>query len=344
MNNLFSWVGVLGAASAAILSAWAALRFAVLGKYRLNGETSKLLYDKIIKDATVKWVLSKEYVKRPKYPDIYEAFVVLNGIPFFFSNSERLLTAGWQGKDNVSTLTFLRWHREKVESVLNMHCSDSNTISLLLPHGPDLLGEIETDDQAQVYLNKGSYEDIEADVFRVVAGEIRKTSFLLHGLPGTGKTQFVKYLSKKYRLPINVVYFQPDFSNIDIIRMFAATPRNSIVLLEDFDTYFNNRDCLMDHDQVKFTFDSIINSLDGIHNDYRGVVFAMTANDIEKIDDSLKNRPSRFKFVRKFEKPDAETRCRILGNNHDPSETEDMTLDEVFKKFDSNQTSFWHAE
>lgn len=324
-----------------LFSVWATLRYAILGSYRLNAETSKLLYDKIQKDSSFNWVLNREYVKRPKYPDIYESVVVLNSVPFFFSNSERLLTAGWQGKDNVSTLTFFRWHKEKVEKLLDTHCRDSNTVSLLLPHGQDLLGEIEVDPTADTYLNVGSYEDIEEDVRKVANGEVKKTSFLLHGLPGTGKTQFVKYLSKKYGLPINVVYFQPDFSNIDIIRMFAATPRNCIVLLEDFDTYFNKRESLMDHDQVKFTFDSIINSLDGIHNDYRGVVFAMTANDIGKIDDSLKKRPSRFKFVREFKKPDVAVRKKILGENHDASKTEGMTLDEVFCLFNSERTSFW---
>lgn len=341
MSNLTSIVGILGIISAALVSFWAFFKYVILGNYRLNSETSKLLFDKIQKDAKVNWVINKEYVKKPKYPEIYETFVVMDDFPFFFSTSERLLTAGWQGKDNVSTLSFLRWHKHKVESLLDSHCRELNTVSLLAPHGQDLLGEIEPDPNAKIYLNKGSYEDIEEDVKRVVNGEIKKTSFLIHGLPGTGKTQFVKYLAKKYSLPINVVYFQPDFSNIDVIRMFAATPRNCIVLMEDFDTYFNKRESLIDHDQVKFTFDSIINSLDGVHNDYRGVVFAMTANDIGKIDDSLKKRPSRFKFVREFKKPDLETRKRILGDVPAATKLEGATLDEVFRSFDSTKTSLW---
>lgn len=56
----------------------------------------------------------------------------------------------------------------------------------------------------------------------------------------------------------------------------------------------------------------------------------MTANDINKIDDSLKMRPSRLKFVREFSNPDREIRTRILGNETLADQTENMSLDQVF--------------
>lgn len=323
--------------SAVFISLWAVARYALLGSYRLSSEASKLLHEKIMKQAQSVWVLKKEYVKHPKYPEIFEALVFLDGTPFMFHKSERLLTAGWSGKDNTNDVTFLRWHRAKIEKILDSSCEDASTVSLLLPGGPDLIGEIRIDPSASVFLNEGTYEDIELDVQRVIAGEINKTSFLLYGEPGNGKSQFIRYISKKYRLPINVVYFQPDFSNIDIIRMFAAAPRGSIVLMEDFDTYFNKRDCLMSNEQVKFTFDSIINSLDGVHNDYHGVIFAMTVNDITKVDDSLKKRPSRFKFVREFCKPNDSAIRKILGAGCSISEHSGKSLDEIFKELDKQK-------
>lgn len=338
MSNLISWIGLFGAASAIFISFWAIARYALLGSYRLNSEDSKLLYEKILRHARTVWVLKKEYVKHPKYPEIFEALVFFDGTPFIFHRSERLLTAGWNGKDSTSDITFFRWDKAKIERILDSSTSAATTtVSFLLPGGPDLIGEVELNPSASVFLNHGSYEDIELDVQRVVSGEIRKTSFLLYGEPGNGKSQFVKYIATKYKIPINVVYFQPDFSNIDIIRMFASAPRNSIILMEDFDTYFDKRECLMSNEQMKFTFDSIINSLDGVHNDYQGMIFAMTVNDISKVDDSLKMRPSRFKFVREFSRPNNSIIKKILGENCDSADYTGKSLDEIFNELDKKK-------
>ena len=65
---------------------------------------------------------------------------------------------------------------------------------------------------------------------------------------------------------------------------------------------------------IKFTFDSILNCLDGVYNSYDKVVFFLTANDISKVDMALRQRPSRFKFVRNFDNPDAVLRESIVGS------------------------------
>jgi len=127
-----------------------------------------------------------------------------------------------------------------------------------------------------------------------------------------------------------VVYFLPDYSNLDVSLMFANVPQRSIVLLEDFDNLFDGRKCTIPNDQIKFTFDSIINALDGVHNDYRQVMFIMTVNDIGKVDDSIKERPSRFKFVKEFGPPKLEVRERILGDRNLAIITDGLSLDKVF--------------
>ena len=63
---------------------------------------------------------------------------------------------------------------------------------------------------------------------------------------------------------------------------------------------------------VRFTFDTILNSLDGVYNSYDKTVFIMTANDIEKVDSSLKCRPSRFKIVREFPNPNKDIVDRFV--------------------------------
>ena len=328
MSGILPLLGLIGST---LLSLWAAFKYLLTSSYRLEDGVSKLLLSRIRKEKPTSWVFGGEHVTPPRFPELWEGFLFLDGIPLYFHRNERLMTAGWKSKESVSTLAFFRWNRVQVDDLLaHVNTGESIQVSALTPHGTDRLGELEPGGEGELYLNPGSYEDIEADVKKVLAGDLNKTGALLYGSPGNGKTRFVRYLSKKYSLPINVVYFLPDYSNLDISLMFSNVPHRSIVLLEDFDNLFDGRKCTMPSDQVKFTFDSIINALDGVHNDYRHVVFIMTVNDINKIDDSIKNRPSRFRFVKNFGPPNADVRLRILKDKNKVTMTEGLSLDKVF--------------
>ena len=340
-SNITSIFGIIGIALGSLMSVWASIKYLLLGNMRLNSDMSKRLYDRIEKGSSWKWMVSNELAIEPHYPCVYQVVTILDGVPFYFSRQERLFTAGWQSKDEVSEIVFLRWNRKKVINLLHtkQNSSDIN-VSAMTPGGQDRLGSLSYNPDAEVYLNPGSYEDIEADVQRLVNGEIDKTSCLLYGPPGSGKTQFVRYLSKKYNLPINIVFFDAQYNNLDIARMFAEVPRNCIVLMEDFDNYFNGRECVMKHEEVKFTFDSLINSLDGVHNDYRGVLFVMTTNNIDAIDDSLKKRPSRMKFVREFGMPKREV-FEKLGVQVSKSQVGLVTLDQAFLLREQQKNEIW---
>jgi ATPase family associated with various cellular activities (AAA) len=328
--SAFSLLGLLGILGTTFVSLWAALKYIVMGSYRIDGDTGRRLSDRIRNCSSWMWELNREYVQDPRSPESFEAFARLDDIFLYFSRNERLMTAGWKSKETVTTLYFPRWSRKKVDKLLRDEDCSTIQISALMPGNKEMLGQLHPDPEALVYLNDGTYEDIEKDVADIAAGSLKKTGCLLYGPPGNGKTQFVKYLSRKYNLPINVVYLNPDYDNYFVARMFSEVPSRCIVLLEDFDNYFDGRACLMKNESVRFTFDSIINALDGIHNDYRGVVFVMTANDINKIDAAIKSRPSRFKFVREFGPPDVDTRMKILGDKDLVSETVGMSLDQVF--------------
>lgn len=327
-------LGVLGS----IGSLWALIRYILICSYRLEPDASKKILYRILNEDCSKYVINSQHVLSPKLPETFTALARLDGCGFFFSREERLLTAGWKSKEDISRITFFRWNRNGIERLLKRNPDEVTVpVNALNPGGNEKLGEIIRDEAARVYLPDHVYSDIESDVKSVVEDRVSKTSMLLYGKPGNGKTQFVKYLAKKYNLPINIVYFSPEYSNIEIATMFANIPPKCIVLFEDFDTYFNGRDCLMKNEHVRFTFDSIINALDGAYNDYRGVVFVMTANDINKIDDSLKKRPSRFKYVKEFANPHEEVRRLILGNNDELiAKTQDMTLDQVFNFKENN--------
>ena len=325
-------MGIIGVIGGVALSWWAFVRPLLTCNLRLEPETSKRIMEGILKNASWQFVINNHHVTNPRVPEVYESFVSLNGCLFYFSRAERLMTAGWQGKDSISQIIFLRWQSKKIHAMLrNASPKDAVVVKIMNCTGGEKLGDIDIDPNAETFLEPSVYEDIEADVVKVLDGEKSKTSMLLYGKPGSGKTQFVKYLARKYAIPINVVYFNPDYNNQDIAIMFSVIQQRCIVLMEDFDTLFDGRECAMKNDQVRFTFDSIINALDGVHNDYKQVIFVMTANDITRIDDSLKKRPSRFKFVKELGSPSRETRMRILKDESAVLATEGMTLDDVFQ-------------
>ena len=200
---------------------------------------------------------------------------------------------------------------------------------MLNSHGADKIGEIYRKD-IEISLEDFQYKDIEKDIDELIKNNLSKTGCLLYGKPGTGKTRLVKYLAQKFNLPIYSVLFSPDYNNFDILSIFCAIPERCIILFEDFDNYFDKRKCIMKNDNVKFTFDSILNGLDGVYNNYKQVVFIMTANDIEKIDDAIKHRSSRFKFVREINAPSYEKRLEILGDPELAMLLENMSLDKVY--------------
>jgi hypothetical protein len=329
-----NFLTILGFAATSFISIWAFLKYLVLGQYRLDNDTSKRLISTIIKSNAKQWILNKDLVIPPKFPEQYEAFVILNGLYFFFSKTERLMTAGWQSKENISFISFPRWQRTRIDALLRGEGFSDNTIPVmaLLPSSTDRLGELVCDPNPPLYLDPSLYQDIEDDVIQVLGGKKNKTGCLLYGPPGNGKTQFAKYLARKYQLPIYAIYLNPEYNNLDLAMMFASIPQRCIILMEDFDNYFNKRNCIIKNENVRFTFDAIINALDGIHNDYKQVVFIMTANNISHIDSAIKDRRSRFQFVKRFGPPSDKIRLKILGDPSLVKETKGLSLDQVFAR------------
>jgi len=57
----------------------------------------------------------------------------------------------------------------------------------------------------------------------------------------------------------------------------------------------------------------------------------MTVNDIGKVSMALKQRPSRFKYVREFKNPSPELKFELLGDIKLADGLTDISLDQTFK-------------
>lgn len=327
--GIWSLIGIVGSI---LVSFWAVMRYVVSQHMRLDDNLSKNLLPYLQK-ARFKLEINNEISINKKYPTTYSSILFMRGIFMYFSRSERLLTAGWQSKETISEIYYFRWQRKKLESIIHsiVNSQEHVNVMALTPWGTDKLGQLEREENPIVYINDDQYEDIERDIQDILSLGKGKSSALLYGAPGTGKTRLIKYFSVKYNLPIYSVYLNPEFNNLDILMMFNDIPSRCIVLFEDFDNYFDKRECIMKNDKVNFTFDAILSALDGVYNDYNQVFFFMTCNNIDKIDVSIKDRPSRMKFVREITGPSYRKRLEILDGNDELAElTNGMTTDKVF--------------
>lgn len=318
-QNLFTLILAFGTA---FVSVWALFKYVITMEMRLEPAIFRHIYSSL--DVTTYKIIFSEEIKIENRSALeFSALVKYKESPFFLVNhGERLLNAGWQGKDQTTRITFMRWQYGKIRKFLRNLCDytinhrTEMPVYVLTPHYVDNIGKIKSKSIVPIQ-PKEVWKDIEEQIELCMSEEDKKLGLILHGKPGNGKTSFIKYVSEKYKLPTYYITFSPEYDNIHLMVMFSQIPARSLVILEDFDSYFNKRTCVMQNSSIginapKFTFDTILNSLDGVYTSFDKTIFILTANDIEKVDESLKHRPSRFKIVREFPDPNTETINRFV--------------------------------
>ena len=126
-----------------------------------------------------------------------------------------------------------------------------------------------------------------------------KRNYLLHGLPGTGKTSLITAISSKYDLDMYLLNFSYNITDSKFMKLVASLPQRSILVLEDIDNLFVER---VDNDSKTkslVSFSAILNVLDGIARKSKLLTF-MTTNNLNKIDSTLR-RPGRIDYIIEFD-------------------------------------------
>lgn len=323
MKSLFVWIG------GSVAGVFLLIRSLFVLSIRLRAQHGIILFELINKKGR-KFILQTEWYDED-FPKEMSAICFVEGILMMFRTEERLLRAGYASTDRVVRVTIFRWNFSKLLRIIQENTirrEDEVNVFLAQTWEAEKIGTIIIPQCIEgPYLIREKYKDIEEEIEKVLSGEVERTGTILYGSPGNGKTFLVRYFAMRFKLPVYLISFTPNYDNHDIIRLFIHIKPPAIVLLEDFDTYFDGRKCKLK--EAKFSFDVILNVLDGIFGANKGIIVCLTAQDIEKVDVALKNRPSRFKFVKHLDVPPYEVRKRILGDEVLVQETDGLSLDEV---------------
>ncbi|XP_020380654.1 mitochondrial chaperone BCS1 [Rhincodon typus] len=156
-----------------------------------------------------------------------------------------------------------------------------------------------------VVLEKGISEKIVHDVKDFIGnpkwytdrGIPYRRGYLLYGPPGCGKSSFITALAGELEYSICLMSLSDRSLTDDRLNhLLSVAPQQSIVLLEDVDAAFINRDLAKENPTMyegmgRLTFSGLLNALDGVASAEARLIF-MTTNHLDRLDPALV-RPGR---------------------------------------------------
>jgi hypothetical protein len=148
-----------------------------------------------------------------------------------------------------------------------------------------------------------------------------KRGWLLHGVPGTGKTSLARAIAQELDMPV-WVFDLASLTNEELRdgwrRMANSAP--CIALLEDIDGTFDGRKnvAVEGKNREGLTFDALLNCIDGVER-CDGVLTIVTTNKMEKVDpaigkpqdDGTSSRPGRIDRVIEMKAPSKDGLIRV---------------------------------
>lgn len=135
-----------------------------------------------------------------------------------------------------------------------------------------------------------------------------KRNYMLYGVPGAGKTSFIKGLAGMLNRDLYILTFDVNTTN-DILNKAITSihNKNAILLLEDIDCLFIDRNAV---EKTKVSFSALLNILDGVRGN-AGLITMMTTNHIDRLDPALL-RPGRVDMMLKFEFIKKDQICKFM--------------------------------
>lgn len=121
-----------------------------------------------------------------------------------------------------------------------------------------------------------------------------RRGYLLYGPPGTGKSSFIQALAGELDFNIAMLNVsERGLTDDRLAHLLSIIPKRTVVLLEDADAAFVNRQQSDEHGYrgATVTFSGLLNALDGVASAEERIIF-LTTNHVERLDEAL-IRPGR---------------------------------------------------
>ena len=143
----------------------------------------------------------------------------------------------------------------------------------------------------------------------LASGRSLKRGLLLYGLPGTGKTLTVMYLTGQMKDRTVILTSGRAMGLVPVIAQMAWRLAPSMVVLEDVDLIAEERgQPMMPTGPLLF---ELLNEMDGLKED-TDVIFVLTTNRPDILEPALAARPGRIDLAVELPLPDADGRRRLL--------------------------------
>lgn len=266
----------------------------------------------------------------------------IRGIPTFYFDEDSFIES--EDQDIVSMPTKIEidvfYDSEQsckdVCDIIKKHYIDETKkpkISLVVSSGGSLTvspQEIKPEKDLDIELNYGAdFVPVHEKIIERLNNDVSKGLVLLHGLPGTGKTSYIRHLCSKVNKEIIFIppYMAENISGPDFIP-FLLRHVNSILIIEDAERVVLERDS---YESNKQSVANILNMTDGILSDCLSIQVVATFNTgREKIDKALL-RKGRLIAEYKFDSLSVEDSNKLLKHLGKEYVTKvPMTLTEIY--------------
>jgi len=155
-----------------------------------------------------------------------------------------------------------------------------------------------------------------------------KKTYLLTGIPGSGKTSIIKAICNEIGYSLSMLSLQKEFDNNSLLHAFGNLEKNSVLLLEDIDCIFEHRKASSDTPFLSFS--NLLNILDGVLYKH-GIIIFITTNHPEKLDHALM-RMGRIDMIIQLNYPrEQEIKKLFMDINNKLSSEEELSV--IYSKF-----------